>query len=298
MALPCPVASTLLAARTTGRSAGRSTPAISRSSAVVPVRASTTNRTRSASSTATSTCLRTASTSGSSGDGSKPPVSITVACQRSKLTCPYNRSRVTPGTSRTIARRRPTSRLKSVDLPTFGRPTIAMTGGSPRAATAGDSGVAQRREERGRRRLDHADGGAQVPPEVRRGQIVEEDAVHIAHGGRRHQHRAPQVSERREVALDVAPREEPRHGDRAPEELVRHGRHAHARPGEAAALEQRAEARRKHLARDERDGRGGGAARRAAGAGAPGPSRGRTRRAATGAARRCAPGPPRRDRSG
>src|SRR6266487_1343312 len=33
-----------------------------------------------------------------------------------------------PGSSPTIARRDPTSRLNSVDLPTFGRPTIAMRG--------------------------------------------------------------------------------------------------------------------------------------------------------------------------
>src|SRR5919201_95332 len=35
------------------------------------------------------------------------------------------RSRVVPGTSSTIATRSPTSRLKSVDFPTLGRPTIA-----------------------------------------------------------------------------------------------------------------------------------------------------------------------------
>jgi hypothetical protein len=34
-----------------------------------------------------------------------------------------------PGSSPTIDRRDPTMRLKSVDLPTFGRPTIAMVGG-------------------------------------------------------------------------------------------------------------------------------------------------------------------------
>src|SRR5262245_32170786 len=39
------------------------------------------------------------------------------------------RSRVIPGSSPTIDRRDPTSRLKSVDLPTFGRPTIANVGG-------------------------------------------------------------------------------------------------------------------------------------------------------------------------
>src|SRR5262249_35213402 len=40
------------------------------------------------------------------------------------------RSRVTPGTSSTSAGRPPTRRLYSVDLPTFGRPTIATSGAS------------------------------------------------------------------------------------------------------------------------------------------------------------------------
>jgi hypothetical protein len=40
-----------------------------------------------------------------------------------------------PGSSPTMERRSPTSRLKSVDFPTFGRPTIATSGTS--APTAG-----------------------------------------------------------------------------------------------------------------------------------------------------------------
>src|SRR5205823_15040 len=38
------------------------------------------------------------------------------------------RSRVMPGSSPTMERREPTIRLKSVDLPTLGRPTIARVG--------------------------------------------------------------------------------------------------------------------------------------------------------------------------
>jgi hypothetical protein len=38
------------------------------------------------------------------------------------------RSRVTPEIDSVIARRSPTKRLKSVDFPTFGRPTIATKG--------------------------------------------------------------------------------------------------------------------------------------------------------------------------
>jgi hypothetical protein len=36
-----------------------------------------------------------------------------------------------PGSSPTMERRSPTSRLKSVDFPTFGRPTIATSGNAP-----------------------------------------------------------------------------------------------------------------------------------------------------------------------
>src|ERR1044072_1240628 len=41
-----------------------------------------------------------------------------------------------PGSSPTMARRSPTTRLKSVDLPTFGRPTIANNGSAPRDSDA------------------------------------------------------------------------------------------------------------------------------------------------------------------
>ena len=40
----------------------------------------------------------------------------------------YRRSRVTPWVSSTMERRRPTSLLKSMDLPTLGRPTMATSG--------------------------------------------------------------------------------------------------------------------------------------------------------------------------
>jgi hypothetical protein len=62
--------------------------AISRSSAVAPSRASTTNRTRSALVHRGEHLTAHALDQGSWDEGSKPPVSITVACQRSKLTRP------------------------------------------------------------------------------------------------------------------------------------------------------------------------------------------------------------------
>src|SRR5579859_2058454 len=49
------------------------------------------------------------------------------------------RSRVVPGRSSTSATRPPTSRLKSADLPTLGRPTMATTGKAA-PLSAGDGG--------------------------------------------------------------------------------------------------------------------------------------------------------------
>src|SRR5664280_3819438 len=57
------------------------------------------------------------------------------------------RSRVMPGSLPTVARRDPTRRLKSVDLPTLGRPTIASVptvGGSPCSAVLLDSNCIRR----------------------------------------------------------------------------------------------------------------------------------------------------------
>ena len=60
----------------------------------------------------------------------QPPVSTSGTRARSTRPTSSRRSRVTPGRSSTIAARRPTMRLTSVDLPTFGRPTTATTGSS------------------------------------------------------------------------------------------------------------------------------------------------------------------------
>jgi len=62
--------------------------AISSSSAVRPARPSTTKTTRSASAMAVNTWSRTAAIRSDSVLGSKPPVSTTVACQRSKTVVP------------------------------------------------------------------------------------------------------------------------------------------------------------------------------------------------------------------
>tara|TARA_Y100001970_G_scaffold215422_1_gene263555 strand:- start:3175 stop:3402 length:228 start_codon:yes stop_codon:yes gene_type:complete len=54
-----------------------------------------------------------------------PPVSINTKDE--SLTFPYLRSRVKPEKSATIADFEPVSILNKVDLPTLGRPTIAIT---------------------------------------------------------------------------------------------------------------------------------------------------------------------------
>ena len=57
-----------------------------------------------------------------------PPVSISENCLSSHVISAYKRSLVTPGVSCTIAIFCPASALNKVDLPTFGRPTIATIG--------------------------------------------------------------------------------------------------------------------------------------------------------------------------
>src|SRR6056297_57330 len=92
---------------------------------VTPARASIRNRHTSAISTARSVSLRIRPCNDSSVASSRPAVSITVKRRSPSLASPSRRSRVTPGWSSTSARRLPTRRLNSVDLPTFGRPTMA-----------------------------------------------------------------------------------------------------------------------------------------------------------------------------
>src|SRR6516165_11417300 len=85
------------------------------------------NISRSASSTARCVCARICAST-PRGFSMSPPVSMTTYGTGPSLPKPYWRSRVSPGTSATMASRVPVSTLNSVDLPTFGRPTSAMTG--------------------------------------------------------------------------------------------------------------------------------------------------------------------------
>ena len=67
-----------------------------------------------------------------------PPVSINSTVRSASVQSTPTRSRVTPGVGSTIETRLREKAFRSVDLPTFGRPTIAMTGG----AASGSRGIA------------------------------------------------------------------------------------------------------------------------------------------------------------
>src|ERR1051325_638993 len=109
----------------TGLPPRRSQRAKSRSSGVSPARASMTNSATSASARALSVCARMRPPSVSGAASSSPAGSMIRKLRSAIRPSPWRRSRVTPGVSSTSARGRPASRLNRVDLPTFGRPTIA-----------------------------------------------------------------------------------------------------------------------------------------------------------------------------
>ncbi len=93
-----------------------------------PALPSTTKRIRSASSTAVSTCCRIAWSIGACESGTRPPVSTSQNFRPFHSPSPKCRSRVVPASADTIAFRPPWMRLKSVDFPTLGRPTMATVG--------------------------------------------------------------------------------------------------------------------------------------------------------------------------
>src|SRR5215469_16324751 len=152
--------STLLAASTTGLPDRRSTFATASSSSVAPTRASTTNSTASAMSTAILACSATWAAR-PFARASQPPVSTTVKARPRQLASYATRSLVTPGTSCTTAWRLPRMRFTMVDLPTFGRPTTASTGCDPSTCqsvpSAAGSPAGERRmlASQPRDRVDH-----------------------------------------------------------------------------------------------------------------------------------------------
>ncbi len=103
----------------------RTRSAKARSTGVGPARASIRKSMASAAAIAASVCacMRPVRLAGAAS--SSPAVSIAVKVRSPSRARPSRRSRVTPGRSSTSARRLPTRRLNSVDLPTFGRPTMA-----------------------------------------------------------------------------------------------------------------------------------------------------------------------------
>src|SRR6185312_15743189 len=122
---PC-LPSLLLATSTTGLLARRAKSAKARSFGVRPARASITNISASARAIAASVCSCIRAVSEPLAPSSRPAVSITVNSRSPRRALPSRRSRVTPGSSSTSASFCPTSRLNSVDLPTLGRPMMAI----------------------------------------------------------------------------------------------------------------------------------------------------------------------------
>src|SRR5262245_9048891 len=106
----------------------RTSPAKISSAGTTPARPSMRNSTRSALAMAASVCLRMRAVSPVS-PGSNPAVSMSRTLQAPSVVSASRRSRVKPGWSSTSASFRPTNRLNRVDLPTFGRPTMATVNG-------------------------------------------------------------------------------------------------------------------------------------------------------------------------
>src|SRR5262249_19522843 len=182
-----------------------------------------------------------------------PPVSMTVARQPPNSAEPWIRSRVTPGVSRTIALRLPIRRLKSVDFPTFGRHTIATTGNRTGAAPSRRRGrpAEQTVDESARARFHDHDRNLEVPSQVIRQRIVEEDALGLGQRHAGHQYRIAQRAPGKRPR-DVLARQRPRHGDRAAEELIRHRDDRDAEARHAESVEEPDENRAEQLARHDR----------------------------------------------
>src|SRR5256886_2253830 len=107
--------------------------AMSRSMGVSPCRTSSSRRMTSAWSIAMRVCASIAARDASFAPSrSSPAVSTTVNSRPRHSATPYRRSRVSPDWASTIAFFQPIRRLKRVDLPTFGRPTIATIGRATR----------------------------------------------------------------------------------------------------------------------------------------------------------------------
>ncbi len=134
-----PGSSILFARTSTGLRASRRIWATSSSPGVMPARASTTKRTRSASATASRACVAIALVRGVRSAMSTPPVSTRTKRLPVHSHTSSFRSRVTPDVSCTTAARDSVRRLTRVDLPTLGKPTIATAPSSGEGGGAGSS---------------------------------------------------------------------------------------------------------------------------------------------------------------
>ena len=127
--------STLLTARIAGLGERRRRWAAARSAGVRPSATSVSRMMASASCIAIWACSWTPDWMEPAGSGSRPPVSSRMKGRPSQSVWAIRRSRVVPAMSETMAWRQPTMRLNRDDLPTLGRPTMAMMGkgiGRPR----------------------------------------------------------------------------------------------------------------------------------------------------------------------
>src|SRR5512136_102230 len=91
-------------------------------------RPSRTKRTRSAAAASSRALARTRSLKGSSATPNSPPVSTRVKRRSARTHSAVRLSRVMPGSEWTRDLRRPRMRLKRVDLPTLGKPTMTTRG--------------------------------------------------------------------------------------------------------------------------------------------------------------------------
>ena len=117
--------SILFASTITGLPDARRIAASSSSPGVIPARASTTKRTRSASPIAVRACSAMWRPKGPVSASSTPPVSTSRKVTPFQSARSSLRSRVTPAVSWTTAALVCVSRLTSVDFPTLGKPTMA-----------------------------------------------------------------------------------------------------------------------------------------------------------------------------
>src|SRR3954468_24300107 len=139
-ASPC-LPSLLLATSITGLLALRAKSAKARSLGVRPMRASITKNSASACAIAASVCSCMRAVSEPLAPSSRPAVSMIVKSRPPSLASPSRGSRVTPGTSSTSPSFYPTRRLNSVDLPTLGRPIMAILKDMGHSCAAGAAPV-------------------------------------------------------------------------------------------------------------------------------------------------------------